>query len=94
MKIIELDRMMSIYGDVKLSVIRNNLLKNTPHICPKCNGHGCTSEQYNAYPSGLPDSGWVQDIRSRDVKCTVCNGEGYTPKLLRAIIKTEVTGYA
>lgn len=40
------------------------------------------------YPSGLPDSGWVEDWRYREVKCDLCNGEGYTeheykPKMIQ-----------
>jgi hypothetical protein len=48
------------------------------HKCPKCNGRGYIKCTYNAYPSGLPDSGWVYEEAFKDVKCDVCDGIGYT----------------
>lgn len=43
--------------------------------CERC---GKVSVRYNAYPSGLPDSGWVEDWKYKDIECDLCHGEGYT----------------
>ena len=48
--------------------------------CPKCKGRGYVSKRYNAYPSGLPDSGWVDDWKKTDVECDLCKGHGWTEK--------------
>lgn len=45
--------------------------------CPKCEGDGYWMKPFNAYPSGLPDSGWVQDIRYKHESCIYCMAEGY-----------------
>lgn len=48
--------------------------------CLKCNGSG--QERYEhriPYPSGLPDSGWVDDtIEIKLIPCSRCNATGYT----------------
>ena len=59
--------------------------------CPKCHGVGTVPVKYNEYPSGLPDSGWAEDIRTRHDKCNICNGVGYTEVEKKAI--TKVVGY-
>lgn len=51
---------------------------NKIYRCPKCNGSGKVNVRYNAYPSGLPDSGWVEDWKYKDIECDLCHGEGYT----------------
>lgn len=61
------------------------------YVCPKCKSLGTVKGRYNAYPSGLPDSGWVDDWKYKDVTCNVCNGKGYTETKLKPIIK--VVGY-
>lgn len=61
------------------------------YVCPKCKGNGIIKERYNAYPSGLPDSGWVDDWKYKDVNCNVCNSKGYTERKLKPII--SVIGY-
>ena len=48
--------------------------------CPKCNGRGYVAKQYNAYPPGLPDSGWVDDWKLTDVECDLCGGQGWTDR--------------
>ena len=52
------------------------------YVCPNCLGKGTISEKYNAYPSGLPDSGWAEDWKYRDVTCPVCHGRKYVEKKL------------
>jgi DnaJ-class molecular chaperone len=91
MKIHELKRIIDIYGDVKISEAIKSY--GRPYTCPKCNGDGVKKVTYNAYPSGLPDSGWVEDIRTRDIGCDLCEGHGYTEKELKPIIKKEIVGY-
>ncbi|QDH49032.1 hypothetical protein PHYNN_241 [Pantoea phage Phynn] len=49
-----------------------------PHKCPKCSGVGGTQQRYNAYPRGLPDSGWADDWKYKWVECDICKGNGYT----------------
>jgi hypothetical protein len=61
--------------------------------CPKCNTQGGTTEYYNAYPSGLPDSGFVQDMQPKFVECDLCEGHGYTEIEYKPKLKTEVVGY-
>ena len=58
------------------------------NICPQCGGEGVIQEKYNAYPSGLPDSGWVDDWKTRPVDCPTCRGAGHTEKLLKPVTKT------
>lgn len=47
------------------------------YICPNCNGKGVITKRYNAYPQGLPDSGWVEKWEYKDIQCGLCDGEGY-----------------
>ena len=49
--------------------------------CPKCDGKGEIEVEYNAYPTNLPDSGWVEDMRIKKIECDLCNGEGFTETL-------------
>lgn len=59
-------------------------MNKLPHRCPKCNGHAGAQVRYNAYPSNLPDSGWVDDWKYKWVDCDLCKGEGYTAQELVA----------
>lgn len=61
------------------------------HKCPKCDGDGSISIEYNAYPSGLPDSGWAKDMKTKIISCDLCTGEGYTERKFEPISK--VVGY-
>lgn len=76
--------LMSKYGDLPLSTIIDILHQQAPddkfHLCPKCNGRGIVQAKYNGYPSGLPDSGWVYEEATKDIKCDLCEGTGYTEK--------------
>lgn len=84
MKIHEVKTLISTYGeDATLSDVLKIVQGNKIHRCPKCKGAGKVSIRYNAYPSGLPDSGWVQDWKYKDIDCDLCGGEGYTEREYR-----------
>lgn len=53
------------------------LTKYVPYKCPKCNGRGYVEVEYNGYPSGLPDSGFVYEAAFKDIECDLCEGRGY-----------------
>jgi hypothetical protein len=65
------------------------------HECPMCEGTGRVSYQYNAYPSGLPDSGFVDDMRTAYKDCDLCEGRGYLknklPPELNGVFKDKYT---
>lgn len=78
-KIHELEKLAKRYGyDTSLAQIILKLMEDKPYRCPKCKGTGIQEVTYNAYPSGLPDSGWVYEPKTKTVDCDLCNGEGYT----------------
>lgn len=71
--------LISKYGEE--TSLRDTLHKHlSPYFfeCPKCHGAGYTTEEYNGYPAGLPDSGWVYEPAYRKIRCTLCNGIGHT----------------
>ena len=70
-----------------LSEIHNILKQDRPHKCPRCNTSG--QIEYNAYPSGLPDSGSVYKAGYKE--CSVCEGFGYTKVAMKPISK--IVGY-
>lgn len=81
MKIHEIKNLIFLYGEnTTLNDVLKDIQKNKIYKCPKCQGAGIISVKYNAYPSGLPDSGWVEDWQYKDVECELCQGEGYTDK--------------
>ena len=89
----ELEKLLTQYGDLKLSEVITKLKGPNIHPCPKCGTHGFSMVKYNAYPSGLPDSGWVDDWQEKKVTCSLCDGLGYTEKEMKPIIKTTILGY-
>lgn len=86
-KINELLELRDCYGgEVTLDQIIKHVQDirgNRIYKCPKYGGTGYVSVKYNAYPPGLPDSGWVEDWQYKDVECDLCQGEGYTAKEYR-----------
>lgn len=80
MKAFDIARLIEAHGDIKLSELMLKILGDRKHICPQCNARGVTQQKYNAYPSCLPDSGWVDDLKCKDVSCDLCQGYGYTVK--------------
>lgn len=84
MKIHEIISLCNQYGenttlkDVLLSVQGDN-----KYLCPKCNGMGTITIEYNGYPSGLPDSGFVYEAAYRKEECDLCKGQGYTNRQMK-----------
>lgn len=68
-----------IYHRECLKAVKNKVNGRT-HKCPKCNGEGHILVEYDAYPTGLPDSGWATDMKTKKVVCDLCGGNGYTVK--------------
>lgn len=78
-KIHELEKLAKCYGyNVTISELIFKFKEDKPYMCPKCKVIGIQEVTYNAYPSGLPDSGWVYEPKTKTVDCDLCNGEGYT----------------
>ena len=70
---------MNRYGkDTTLGELVKKIQGNKIYKCPKCGGSGYISKRYNAYPSGLPDGGWVEVWKWKEIDCDLCKGEGYT----------------
>lgn len=65
-------------GNTTLDEVVSHIQGNKIHMCPKCYGTGQVLRRYNAYPKGLPDSGWVEDWKYENITCDLCKGDGYT----------------
>lgn len=91
MKIPEIQKLIYEYGKgTTLEMLLNGAKNVLPHECPKCKGKGSSSVKYNAYPKGMPDSGWVDDWKYKVVECDLCKGEGYTAKLfVEEVVETR-----
>jgi hypothetical protein len=84
MRIHEIIALCNQYGEnTTLAEIRQSIQGKKKHLCPKCKGTGSITIEYNGYPSGLPDSGWVYEPAYREEECDLCKGEGYTGKLMK-----------
>ena len=79
MKTCEAIELTKRYGSsTTLGDLARKIQGDKSYKCPKCNGSGKVSVRYNAYPTGLPDSGGVEDWKYKDIECDLCHGEGYT----------------
>ena len=92
------DLIRSYGGETTLNEVLNKIIQKSeyrflPYKCPKCNGKGYLTKEYNGYPSGLPDSGWVYEPAYDYTKCDLCGGMGYTGKEMKPIVETKVVGY-
>ena len=57
-----LEELKNCYGgETTIDRMLAHVQGNKKYKCPKCCGTGSVRIRYNAYPSGLPDSGWVED---------------------------------
>lgn len=84
MKVHEIVALCNQYGEnTTLVEIRQSIQGERKYLCPKCNGTGNIIIEYNDYPPGLPDSGFVYRAAYRNVECDLCDGEGYTAKLMK-----------
>lgn len=78
-KTCEIVNLIEIFGgDITLNRILLIVSGGRKYKCPKCNGKGKITVEYNGYPKGLPDSGWVYEAAFKDIECDICEGEGYT----------------
>jgi len=76
--------------------VNNTEFKHCGYKCPKCGGKGYTVKQVNTYPTGLPDSGWVDDpkyYKDFYYTCDLCKGEGYTAEEYVPKTETKIIGY-
>ncbi|WP_310876927.1 hypothetical protein [Priestia megaterium] len=87
MKIRDLEKLMDQYGDSTLGDIIASKKGNRIHECPKCKGEG--ENRVCVVPG---EYGYRDPIYSTK-DCDVCNGVGYTERLLKPKIKTEIIGY-
>ena len=105
-KIIDIQNFIDVYGEnITLKEIRDifkkERLSSSSEVkekeiecfkCPKCFGKGFITHKFeediNAWGYGTPPP-----TPPIDEKCDVCDGEGYTSKKLKPIIKTEIIGY-
>lgn len=79
---VKIQHLLDRHGNITLQQLLDSLPVPSGFVCPKCNATGRVTRQYDAYPRGLPDSGWATDMRTHYVKCDACAGEGYTAKQL------------
>lgn len=78
-KVYEVVNLCSVYGrNTTLGELCRIIQEGRIYKCPKCDGAGKLTMKYNAYPSGLPDSGFVYEEGIKTIDCDLCNGEGYT----------------
>lgn len=78
-KTCEIIDLIKIFGaDTTLKQVLLIVSGGRKYKCPKCNGKGKITIEYNGYPKGLPDSGFVYEAAFKDIECDICKGEGYT----------------
>lgn len=78
-----IEKLIEVFGEkTTLCEILTYIKSRSPYIdrpykCPKCKGNGYTVREYNGYPKGLPDSGWVYEPVYDYRVCDDCDGYGY-----------------
>ncbi len=93
-EVCKIDDLISEHGEnTTLAQVKRKMLGKRRFKCPKCNGTGYTYETYNAYPRGLPDSGWGYEEGIRSHVCDLCDGVGYTEREYAPKTETKVVGY-
>ncbi len=69
MNINQVKELISQYGEqATLGEVLRKVQGNKVFICPKCEGKGYITVEYNGYPSGLPDSGFVYQAAFKNKK--------------------------
>lgn len=75
----EIINLIKIFGeDTTLKQVLSIVSGGRKYKCPKCDGKGKITVEYNGYQKGLPDSGFVYEAAFKDIECDICKGEGYT----------------
>lgn len=88
------EEITGIFGeDTRLGDVKNLLLGKKKHRCPKCHGNGYTEKEYNSYPTGLPDSGFIYEPAWKKIACDLCGGEGWLEKEMKPKYKKVLDGY-
>ena len=92
------DLIRSYGGETTLNEVLNKIIQNSeyrflPYKCPKCYGRGYLEKEYNGYPSGLPESGWVYEAAYDYSVCDLCGGKGWTKEEYKPITETKIVGY-
>lgn len=78
-KVTDIVSLIGVYGEnATLGDIFDKVANGRIYKCPKCKGKGTITIEYNAYPKGLPDSGFAYEPAYREEECDLCNGQGYT----------------
>ena len=95
----QIQNLISRYGEnTTLKEVLNDVKMRSPYTylpykCPKCHGQGYLVTEYNGYPTGLPDSGFVYEPAYDYKTCDLCKGMGYTEKEYKPITETKIIGY-
>ena len=95
----DIQKLISEYGEnATLKQVLEHICSQSPYRflkykCPKCDGCGYTVKEYNAYPSGLPDSGWVYEPGYDYNVCNLCKGMGWTAREYKPKIQKTIVGY-
>jgi len=78
-KTYEVVDMINIFGEnATLKQVLSIVSGGRKYKCPKCDGKGKITVEYNGYSKGLPDSGFVYEAAFKYIECDICKGEGYT----------------
>lgn len=70
-------------SDAKLIEVFGCFIGVRKFRCPKCKGRGYIKVEYNSYPPGFPDSGFVYEAGYKDIECDLCKAFGYTEKKMK-----------
>lgn len=73
MKIIDIEILINRYGkNATLKEVLRAEQGDYIYVCPKCAGRGIVKEKY------FTGEGYNQEEKIREIKCSLCNGIGYT----------------
>lgn len=73
MKIVDIEILINRYGEnATLKEVLRAEQGDYIHVCLKCAGRGIVREKY------FIGEGYNQEEKTREIKCNLCNGIGYT----------------